>query len=155
MVDDRPEDPVRVVMSVPVARIEPNSTLADVAGKLAAEHVGAVAIMTDDEIEGIVSERDLARAIAAGTACDDVWAADVMTIGPVTVDVDEPIANVATLMLDEGVRHVPVMRDGRVVGIVSERDVLRVLNAAWQWARESGSRRAPGRPASPPSAHPA
>jgi CBS domain-containing protein len=136
MVHHRPEDPVRVVMSVPVASIEPNATLADLAGKLAAEQVGAVAIMTDDKIEGIVSERDLARAIAAGATCDDVWAADVMTIEPLAVDADEPIERVATLMLDEGVRHVPVVSDGRVVGIVSQRDVLQVLTAAWQRLRE-------------------
>jgi CBS domain-containing protein len=136
MVHHRPEDPVRVVMSVPVASIEPNATLADLAGKLAVEQVGAVAITTDDKIEGIVSERDLVRAIAAGATCDDVWAADVMTIEPVAVDADEPIESVATLMLDEGVRHVPVVSDGRVVGIVSQRDVLQVLTAAWQRLRE-------------------
>jgi CBS domain-containing protein len=148
MVVHHPEDPVHAVMSVPVASIEPNATLADLAGKLAAEHVGALAIMTDERIEGIVSERDLARAIAAGATCDDVWSADVMTIEPVTVDADEPIANVATLMLDEEVRHVPVVRDGAVVGIVSERDVLRVLNSTWQETRRASAQRT-----SPPDAH--
>jgi CBS domain-containing protein len=138
----RPDDPVRAVMSSPVACIEPNATLADLALKLAAVHVGAVAILADGKIAGIVSERDLARAIAAGATCDDVWAADVMTTEPVTVDADEPIANVATLMLGEGVRHVPVVSDGDVMGIVSERDVLRVLNSEWHRTREGAMRRA-------------
>ena len=140
VVQINPEDPVRVVMSAPVASIEPNATLADMAGMLAKELVGALPILEGDKIEGIVSERDLVRAIAAGASCDDVWAADVMTTEPVTVELDEPIANVAERMLDEGVRHMPVVSGGRVVGIVSERDVLQVLSASWRRTREAECR---------------
>lgn len=60
------------------------------------------------------------------------WAADVMADEPVYVDVDDPIASVAERMLDEGVRHVPVVSDGRVLGVVSVRNALRVLADAWR-----------------------
>lgn len=142
MAQINPEDPVRVIMSAPVASIEANATLADLAGLLTVELVGAVTIMNGDQIEGIVSERDIVRALAAGASPDDVWAADVMTTEPITFDLDEPIANVAERMLDEGVRHMPVVSGGRVVGIVSERDVLHVLSAAWRRTQSPGARQA-------------
>jgi CBS domain-containing protein len=123
----RPEDPVGVVMATRLARIEPEVTLAELAAALTDEGVGTLAVLRGDHLEGVVSERDVVRAVAAGGDLGDVWAADVMTEAPVVVDVDEPISLVAERMLDEGVRHVPVMRDGRVVGMVSVRDVLRVL----------------------------
>lgn len=136
----RPDDPVRVLMSMPVARIEPDVSLADVAAKLAAECVGALAVMSGDHLDGVVSERDIVRAVAAGGDPTEVWTADVMADEPVYVDVDDPIASVAERMLDEGVRHVPVVSDGRVLGVVSVRDALRVLADAWRRSPEGETR---------------
>ena len=132
----RPGDPVRVVMSTPVATVKPDVPLADLAASLEAEGVGAVVVMSGDRLDGVVSERDIVHAVAAGGDPTEVWAADVMAEDPVFVDLDEPIVTVATRMIAEGVRHVPVVCEGHVVGVVSIRDALRVLTEAWRAASE-------------------
>ena len=132
----QPGDPVRVLMSIPVASVDPTISLADLAAKLEIEGVGAVVVMTGDRLEGVVSERDIVRALSAGGDPTEVWAADVMSDEPLYVDLDDPILIVAERMLDEGVRHVPVVSDGRVMGVVSIRDALRVLADAWRRASE-------------------
>lgn len=129
-----PEDPIRLLASTPIVSIESNASLAELAAKIDLEQVGAVAVMSGDHLEGVVSERDIVRALAAHGEPEDVWAADVMTGEPVHVDGDDSILAAAQLMLDEGVRHLPVMSDGHVVGVVSVRDVLRVLTEAWRRA---------------------
>lgn len=130
-----PDDPIRTLMSTPVAWVEPNVSLIELAATLEAEAVGAVPVITGDHLDGVVSERDVVHALSAGGDLTDVWAADVMAEEPVYVDPDEPIITVAERMLDEGVRHVPVVSDGQVIGVVSVRDALRVLADSWRRAR--------------------
>ncbi len=132
-----PDEAVRALMSTPVVSVEPNVSLVELAATLEAETVGAVPVVSGDHLEGVVSERDIVRALSAGGNPADVWAADVMADEPVYVDPDEPIITAAERMLDEGVRHVPVVSDGRVVGMVSVRDALHVLAEAWRRARAS------------------
>jgi CBS domain-containing protein len=137
-----PGDAVGALMSTPVACVEPNVSLIELATTLEAEAVGAVPVMSGDHLDGVVSERDIVRALSAGGEPTDVWAGDVMADEPVYVDPDEPIITVAERMLDEGVRHVPVVSDGHVVGVVSVRDALRVLADAWRRTRTiEGERR--------------
>jgi CBS domain-containing protein len=128
----RPEDPIRLLVSVPMVTIESNASLAELAAKIAVEQVGAVAVMSGNHLEGVVSERDIVRAVAAHGEPEDVWAADVMSGEPVRIDGEDSILAAARLMLDEGVRNLPVMSDDHVLGVVSVRDVLRVLTDAWQ-----------------------
>jgi CBS domain-containing protein len=106
---------------------------------LEAEAVGAVAVMSGDHLDGVVSERDIVRALSAGGDPADVWAGDVIAEEPVYVDPDEPIITVAERMLDEGVGHVPVVSEGHVVGVVSVRDALRVRAEAWHRGRASAA----------------
>ena len=94
--------------------------------------VGAAAVMSGDRLDGIISERDIVRALAACCTPSDVWAADVMATPPALIDGDEPIAAAAERMLDEGVRHLPVLLDGHVLSVVSMRDVLRVFSDDWR-----------------------
>ncbi len=131
----QPADPVSAVMATPMARIEPEVSLIELATALEAEGVGALAVMGGDDLEGVVSERDVVRALARGGDPGEVRAADVMAPDPVSADVDDAILDVAERMLDEGVRHLPVISGGRVVGAVSVRDVLRVLTDAWRQER--------------------
>jgi len=127
-----PEDPIRLLVSVPMVSMELHASIAELAAKIDLEQVGAVAVMSGDHLDGVVSERDIVRALAAHGEPEDVWAADVMTAEPVHVDGDDSILDAAQLMLDEGVRHLPVMSNGHVLGVVSVRDVLRVLTDAWR-----------------------
>lgn len=132
-----PTDAVEALMSIPVAWVEPDMSLIDLASALEREAVGAVAVMSGDHLDGVVSERDIVRALSSGGDPAEVWAGDVMAEHPVLADPDEPIITVAERMLDEGVRHVPVVREGHVVGVVSVRDALRVLADAWRRGRET------------------
>lgn len=128
----RPDDPVRLVSSLPVISIEPNATLADLAGELERQQVGVLAVTTGHGVDGIVSERDLVRAVAARADPDDVWAADVMSEDLVRIDGDEPVWAAAEVMLETGRRHLVIVVDGRVDGVVSIRDVLSVFSDEWR-----------------------
>ena len=134
-----PGDAIRVLMSFPVASVEPSVSLMELAATLETEAVGAVAVMSRDHLDGVVSERDIVRALSVGEDPANVCAGDVMAAEPIFVDPDEPIIAVAERMLDEGVRHVAIVSDGDVVGVVSVRDPLRVLVDAWRRAHMSES----------------
>jgi CBS domain-containing protein len=139
----RPDDPVRLVSSLPIISIEPNATLADLAGELERQQVGVLGVATGDGVDGVISERDLARAVAARADPDDVWVADLMSEDLVRIDGDEPVSAAAELMLDTGVRHLVMVVDGRVAGVVSVRDVLAVFADDWR-RRSDLTGRGPG-----------
>jgi CBS domain-containing protein len=122
-----PTDPVDRLMAKPVVAVAPRLTLRSVAAVLTSENVGAVVVYDEEGNLGIVSERDVVRALAQGADPDEVWAADVMATEPRWVDPQTPIAEAAELMLNAGIRHVPVVDANEAVGIVSIRDALAVL----------------------------
>ena len=127
----RPDDPVRLVSSLPVISIEPSATVADLAGELERQQVGVLGVTTGAGIEGVVSERDLVRAVAARADPDDVWAADLMSEELVRIDGDEPVWAAAELMLETGRRHLIIVVDGKIDGVVSIRDLLAVFSDEW------------------------
>ncbi|HWM03237.1 MAG TPA: CBS domain-containing protein [Actinophytocola sp.] len=123
----RPSDPVRMIMSTPVATVDPGSTLLDVAGELLADEVGAVLVSSGPGPVGLLSERDLITVAATGDDLAVVQAGQAMTADLTWAAPETSIREVGVLMLEAGVRHVPV-GDGRwAVGVVSARDVLAVL----------------------------
>ncbi len=121
-----PDDPIERLVGRSAVYVRPDDTLLQVAETLDRENIGAVAVRGGDGISGIVSERDLVRAFAEG--CDPVEdrAADVMTYAVEAVRPDETIGAVATRMLADGIRHVPVREGTVTLGVISIRDVLRV-----------------------------
>lgn len=122
-------DPVRSIMTSPVSRIASGASLREVAQVLDELGVGALVVVQDEVPVGIVSERDVVRALAEGGDPEQVWAGDVMAPDPVWARGEDSIALVATVMRDVEVRHVPVRDRNGLVGIVSLRDVLDVLLA--------------------------
>jgi CBS domain-containing protein len=97
---------------------------------LSAEAIGAVLVRGADGLVGIVSERDVLRAIADGADLDIATLADVMAEWVATVDAGDTIESAAITMASRDVRHVPVVSGGRVVGMMSARDVLDVIAGA-------------------------
>ena len=115
------------LMGAPVGEVRPQTTLRAAAAALRAWDVGALAVMRGASIAGLVSERDITRAIAEGADPDEVWVADVMSELPRYLTPGDSPTAAAGIMLDAGIRHLPVVEDGALVGIVSIRDVLKAL----------------------------
>lgn len=103
-----------------------DATLLDVAMTLASADIGAVVVGTPVSATGVVSERDIVRAVADGKDLATTPAASVASDSLVWADVSSTVAHVAEQMMDKWVRHVLVEQGGRLVGIVSARDLLGV-----------------------------
>ncbi|QGG96142.1 CBS domain-containing protein [Actinomarinicola tropica] len=117
-------NPIATVMRRTTVTVRLGSTLREISEVLTREEVGAVVVKGAQPIAGIVSERDVVRALAEGADPDEERAEDVMTFEVVTVAPDESLAEVGRRMVDGGIRHLPVVEDGVPVGIVSIRDLL-------------------------------
>lgn len=98
----------------------------DVAKKMASEKVGALAVLDGTVLVGVISERDLARAIARDADLPRTTAITFASRDVLTARLTEDTSQVARRMLDAGIRHLPVVRDRIVVGVLSMRDLLAV-----------------------------
>ena len=110
-----------------VVTIKPGASL-DTAAKLLAErHIGAVVVLgTDDRVVGILSERDIVRAIAErGAGAMQEQVSGVMTRKVVTCTLDESIPAIMERMTVGKFRHLPVVEEGRLAGIISIGDVVK------------------------------
>jgi CBS domain-containing protein len=99
--------------------------LAEAAKRMAARGVGAVLVLDGESLTGILTERDLLKAVAAGLK-EDACVADWMTKHPETIDASDSTDHAAALMIHGGFRHLPVLDGGKVAGILSIRDLMRV-----------------------------
>lgn len=136
----------RDVMSSPVIFLRPRVP-ADVAAALLVSHGFTAAPVVDDggRVVGIATEVDLMRGriIPDGWTADDrpePVVADVMTCAPLCMRPQDDLADVVSMMLEMQIRSVPIVEDGRLVGIVSRRDVLRLV-ARGEAASLTGQRR--------------
>lgn len=123
------KDPVERLMGWPVATVDVTTSLVEAAVALADNDIGAVAVNAGDRFVGVLSERDLAVRVA-GDGIADAVVEDVVTYDPVTVARTETVMDAARAMVDAGIRHLPVVEDGEVVGMLSLRDVTAVLLAS-------------------------
>ena len=85
--------------------------------------VSAVAVVDRTGLVGICTDRDLAMAVADG--CDsDVAVSDRMALNPDTIDAQAPVQDAAKWLFETGYRHLPVLEDGELLGIIDSRDLL-------------------------------
>lgn len=109
--------------------VEPETAIAEVAREMRRADSDCVAVMSQGRLVGIITERDLVRAIADGLDPHEARADVVMTGDPSTVDADEDVAMVAVKMMRLGVRHLPVVnKAGKPVGLVSARNLVAILD---------------------------
>ena len=116
--------PVSALSADSVLRVDADADLWTVAAALAAADVGILVVGQGDDVQGVVSERDVVRALAAHRGVGDTTAAEIAHRDLVWCDAHADVADVAEEMMERYVRHVLVERNGRLVGIVSARDLL-------------------------------
>ena len=121
-----------------VVRIDAAANMFDVADALAASEIGILVIERGDAVAAVVSERDLARALAARRDPVTTRAIDIGSSNIVWCDVTSTIGEVANEMMSRYVRHVLVEDNGRLVGVVSARDLLGAYAAADAVAADDG-----------------
>ncbi len=119
------------VRDVPPGRllsVDPGTTLAEVARRMRKENSDSAAVMSEGQLRGIITERDLVSAIADGVDAQEAVADVIMSANPATVRADEEVAVVAVKMMRLGIRHLPVVDEkGSPIGLLSAHDLVGVL----------------------------
>jgi len=133
-------DTVADLMVKNVLTVDPSDTIGEAAEKMNAANVGAVVVVEDfARIVGIVTERDLMRAVASRARAAEARVRQWMTADPITVEPGVSIDEAANIMFEHNFRHLPVVKDGRPLGIVSMR-----LLSRWAFDRSKESVGPPG-----------
>jgi CBS domain-containing protein len=113
-------------MSRDLLTVERGDALGEVAQRMVDRDVGAVLVMEGNSLVGILTERDVLRAVAAGIR-DDTVVSDWMTRDPETMSPDDTTQHAAVLMIHGGFRHMPLVDGDEGVGMLSIRDLMRVV----------------------------
>jgi CBS domain-containing protein len=113
---------VRHHMSRDLLSVEANLSIIEVAQRMVDRNVGAVLVLDDGQLTGILTERDVLRAVARGLR-DDMRVADCMTAHPETIGPDDTTEHAVVVMLHGGFRHLPVVQGDSLVGVISIRDL--------------------------------
>jgi CBS domain-containing protein len=112
------------VMRQEFITVAPEDTLGEVARKMVDKNMGAVIVKDYGRLVGILTERDMLKAMAARVHTSEARVRQWMTPDPITITPDTPLDAAAQIMLDNGFRHLPVMEATAVVGYVSLRRVV-------------------------------
>jgi CBS domain-containing protein len=122
-----------------VVTVPPDTPVSELLAKLAEHNVGALVISSDGRtVDGIVSERDVVRAMPArGAAALDEPVSAIMTVDVAVVAPSDTVEGLMRLMTEHRIRHVPVVSDGRLVGIISIGDVVKTRMDQLEAERES------------------
>jgi CBS domain-containing protein len=114
-------------MSVKVVSVRPDERVSVAIARMLEEETGSVAVCEGSRLVGIFTERDVLRLAGLGEGFAELKVGDVMTRALVTVSPDDDSLAAAKLMGERQIRHLPVVQDGMVLGVLGIRDVLRSL----------------------------
>lgn len=122
-----------------VVTVGPDCLVAEATKILQSEGIGAILVMSDSgEILGILSERDIVRRLAFdGASVLSVSVSDVMTKKVLTCSPDTDSESLMEKMLSAHIRHLPVVSDGALVGIISIGDVVKSVVVGLKWVRSA------------------
>jgi len=111
-----------------VFSIAPEATVYEALASMAEHNTGALLVKSGEDMVGIISERDCVRKVELqGKNVTDTKVADIMTRDVITVSCDQPLEECEALMMEKGIRHLPVYEGNELVGFLSVRDVLREM----------------------------
>jgi len=120
-----------------VVTISPDATVRELLGLLAEHNVGAVVVSGDGEgVDGIVSERDVVRHLHEDESVLDGAVRVIMTSDVATCEPTTPVDDLRVMMTERRIRHVPVVTDGRLSGIISIGDVVKSSIDQLQFERD-------------------
>jgi CBS domain-containing protein len=117
--------------------IDPDASVYDAIVLMAERQIGALLVMRGESLDGIVSERDYARkVILKGRSSRDTAVREIMTSDVVRVSPDDTVQHCMSLMTDGRLRHLPVVENGKVIGVVSIGDLVKSIIAEQQFTIE-------------------
>jgi CBS domain-containing protein len=120
-----------------VLSISPDASVLDAIRTMAEKSVGALVVIDDGVLVGIVSERDYARkVILKGRSSDTTAVREIMTTDVITTTGAESVERCMNIVTEERIRHLPVVEDGKLVGIISIGDLVKAVIADQQEAIE-------------------
>lgn len=116
-----------------IISIRASTSVLDAIKLMAEKAVGSLLVMDGNELKGIVTERDYARkVIIKGRSSETTAVGEIMTAEVVTATTDQTVPNCMSVMSERRIRHLPVVEDGRVVGIISIGDLVQAIIADQQ-----------------------
>ena len=108
--------------------IEPSGRAADAVATMAAQNLGSLVVIDGGRMTGLLTFHELLQALAKrGGALGDLKVSDVMVRDPVTAAPDMEVNDLRRTMLESGARYLPVMQDGKLLGVISFRDVAKAV----------------------------
>jgi len=114
----------------PVYSVGPNATVREALEIMAQHNIGALLIIDDQTLEGIFSERDYARKVALkGKSSNEAKVSDVMTSKLITINTKHSLDQCMQIMTDKHIRHLPIVNDTQVMGLISIGNVVREMIA--------------------------
>ena len=126
--NDRRRVKVGAIMQKPVLATTVRASVRDVASQLVVNRFSGMPVADrDGTVVGIVTEADIIRALVEGKPLETLVASDIMSSNPTTVDVETPIDDVMKILQDRHILRVPVTDRGKLTGIVSRSDLIKVV----------------------------
>lgn len=121
----RVKDVLKSKSNADIYSVSPHVTVWDAIKLMSDKRVGALVVVDGDNLVGIISERDYLRKVALmGHSSRTTLVEEIMTRDPITVGIDERMEHCMEFMIEKRIRHLPVMQDGKLSGIVSIGDML-------------------------------
>jgi CBS domain-containing protein len=115
------------IMSRTLCSVDPEVSLAEATTVMGERHIGSALVLEGERLVGILTERDIVRAMSTAHDAPLRPVVEWMTKRPTTIDPDVPVKEALRVMVEGGFRHLPVLEDTRVVGMLSMRDIARAL----------------------------
>lgn len=129
--------PVVEVMTTTPITISADATVAEAAALIRDKHVGSLVVMTDNRPAGIVTERDIVTKVAAADrSAKATTVHDIMSSPLVAIHPHQEVAEAAKVMAARKIRRLPVIQEGKLVGMLTENDIIRVWPQLIEVTRE-------------------